>query len=672
MLMKYNHLLNPIRIGNHIIKNRMVYPNASPHFLQGPEDYPAEGYRAFVANLAKNGAAIINVAEWDNPDQRKFPVDMDISHMQSFNMKDPAVHNYQSQMAEEVHFYGSKLIITLNYEMPEGYSLNGGFAPFAPGGGVTKPIPVEMISEAIEKNVQKAKMYKLLGFDGMSVRCDSDIIPTVDPRQDKYGGNIENRTRFIREWMMAVKKELGNDFIIEGVVAWEQPDGYGPNTRVLGGYFETDTIQFIKETEGIIDLLQIRENNVCTSHPTGYCFTKGVHPALEFASKMKTMGVKMLMEPIGGYQDPEEMDEAIKAGKCDLFGVARAFLSDYEYGKKLYEGRGADVVPCLRCNKCHGTILPEHEPWLSVCSVNPLMGKSAKIGRMLEGEDGTKKKVAIIGGGPAGMRASLYAVEKGHSVTLFEKTNQLGGQLFHSDYFSFKWPVRDYKNWLIDQIQKSAVEIRMSTEPTPEGLKEEGYDVILAATGAVNSVPFSIDGLRNEDGSVKETTKTCLDILGHEKSLGKHVIICGGSEVAVETAMYLCENGHDVTILTRQKEIGHNCSKLHYITCAWIKRNPDGTATESPAWEQYENLKGIVNVHTHKVDGGTVWYEDANGKEHSITGDNVIICGGMHPLMDEAMKYAGISNRFYAIGDCNGAGNLQKCNEEAYARTMIL
>ena len=123
--MRYKNLLSPIQIGNVILKNRLGYPNASPHFLQGPETYPAEPYRTFTANLAKNGAALITVAEWaDYPQQRKGPVDMDFTHMQAFDMTDPAVHNYVSQMCEEVHFYGSKIILTSNLVYPEGYTLN--------------------------------------------------------------------------------------------------------------------------------------------------------------------------------------------------------------------------------------------------------------------------------------------------------------------------------------------------------------------------------------------------------------------------------------------------------------------------------------------------------------------------------------------------------------------
>ena len=123
---RYANLLSPITIGNNIIKNRMIFPNASPHVLQGPETFPAEGFRAFYANVAKNGAAIVTIAEWNDPTQHIGPVEMDMTHMQSFDMKDPSVHNYFSQLAEEIHFHGSKLLVETSVDMPEGYSLNGG------------------------------------------------------------------------------------------------------------------------------------------------------------------------------------------------------------------------------------------------------------------------------------------------------------------------------------------------------------------------------------------------------------------------------------------------------------------------------------------------------------------------------------------------------------------
>ncbi len=667
--MRYQTLLSPIMVGGQIVKNRLTYPNASPHFLQGPETYPAEGYRAFAANLAKNGAAIVNFAEWaEYPQQRQGPMDMDMTHMQAFDMTDPAVHNYISQMCEEVHFYGSKIVLTSSIVYPDGYSLYGGRS-FGPHGKATEPIPKEKMQEVIELTIAKLRRYKNLGYDGVSFRCDMMMNPG-GRRDDEYDGTyVSGRMRLFHELCQAMRKAFGRSFIIEAVLAWEQNNGYGGNAKMGGGYTEDDALEFCQMFQDVVDILEVREHDGCASHPTGYNFTQGIHPAVDFCAKAKAAGVTMLLKPIGGFQEPEEMEQYLLDGKCDMFGVGRAFMADAEYGKKLYSGRGEDVTPCLKCNKCHGVMLPEPNPWTSVCSVNPLQGLGHKIHRLVE-ECEKPKKVAVIGGGPAGMRAAIYASERGHDVTLYEKSGRLGGQLFHSDYFPFKWPVKNFKNWLVYTIGKSNVRVIMNTAPTAEMIAAEGYDVVLAATGAAINVP-DIPGLKNENGQLKPEYMTCLDTCGRESELGKKVIIVGGSEVGTETAMYLCGLGHDVTVLTRQGRLAHNASGLHYITMAFVKAGPNGEALEAAAWEAYDNLTGITGAETVKVDGNTVTYVDAQG-EHTISGDSIVICGGMTPRTSEAFDYAGLTTEFYAIGDCNGAGNLEVCNREAYSRAMIL
>ena len=372
--MRYQNLLSPIMIGGQIIKNRLTYPNASPHFFQGPETYPAEGYRAFAANLAKNGAAIVNFAEWaEYPQQRHGPMDMDMTHMQAFDMTDPAVHNYVSQLCEEVHFYGSKIILTTNLVYPDGYSLYGGRG-FGPHGKPTEPIPADRVGEVIEKTMEKLRRYKHLGYDGVSFRTDMMMTPGKH-RDDAYSGEtVEGRTRLFHEVLTAMRKEFGPKWIIEAVLAWEQCNGYGGNAKMGAGYTEEDSMEFCRLFEDVVDILEVREHDGCASHPTGYNFTQGVHPAVDFCAKAKAAGINILMKPIGGFQEPDEMERYLIDGKCDMFGMARAFIADSDYGKKLYAGQGEDITPCLKCNKCHGVMLPEPQPWVSICSVNPLEG----------------------------------------------------------------------------------------------------------------------------------------------------------------------------------------------------------------------------------------------------------------------------------------------------------
>lgn len=672
MSKRYSALLSPVRIGNTVVKNRMVFPNASPHFLQGPEEFPAEGYLAFMSGLARNGAGIVTIAEWDHPHPRNMP-ELDFTHMQYFDAGNAAVQNYLSQMADEVHFYGSKLILSTDLKMPEGYSLHGGPAHGIPGQPpkMTQPLPVDMMGQVIDEFVRRITTYRNLGYDGVTLRLDYYMQPSETERTDAYGGSAVARTKLVLDAYRELKRKLGPGFITEVQCAGEQPMGY--TGEVANGYTLEDTIAFCKAAEGVVDVIQLREKDMTISHPTGYTFQKGEHPCIGYSAAIKEAGCTILTEPIGGFQDPDEINAYIAEGKCDMIGMARAFFCNPEYGKMIEEGRGEDITPCLWCNKCHGTILVDKpDPWLTVCSVNPYFGLQNRLHRLIS-EKGPAKKVAVIGGGPVGMRAAIMAAERGHAVTLYEKTGYLGGQLRHAEYYSFKWPLRDFKNWEIRRMEQLGVTVKLNTRPAPEQLRAEGYDTVIAATGAQANLPRSIEGLRDETG--KAVVRTCHDIFGKEGELGRHVIICGASETGIETAMYLAQNGHEVTLLTRQSEIGHDCSKLHYITMAWVKPNNDGTGKGhmAPAWEKYEDvLHGITGVTTKRVDGNTVTYVDQDGGEHTITGDDVIICGGVSPLVDEAMAYADAADQFLLVGDCNGRGNLQRGMRDALAKTNMI
>ena len=661
MAKRYARLLSPVRIGNTIVKNRMMYPNASPHFLQGPETFPADGYRAFAAQLAKNGAGIVTLAEWANyPDQRKGPADVDFTHMQAFDLTDPSVHNYFAKLADEVHFYGSKLLVCTDAQLPQGYSLNGGMGFGGPGGPPqpTEALPVEMIPQVIDTFLQKIRLYQSFGYDGVAMRVEGMLVPSPNERQDEYGGSLENRTRFIREVFAAIKKEFGPSFILEVCIAGEQPGGY---TGGRQGYSLAEGIEFAKLIDGTVDILQIREKDMTKSHPTGFTFQKGEHAVIGYAEAMKKAGVsKMLLEPIGGFHDPDEMERYLAEGKCDMFGMARAFMCDQEYGKKVQEGRGEDITPCLFCNKCHGTMTA---PFLSFCSVNPLMGYEDKLDRMVP-PPGPAKKVAIVGGGPAGMRAAIYAAERGHTVTLYEKTDKLGGQLMHGDYSSFKWPIGEFKAWLIRQTYQKGVNVIMNTAPTPEQLAAAGYDTVIAATGAAPRTP-NIPGLHDEAGN--PIYPTCLDVYGKQEKLGKRVCIIGGSETGIETAMYLCENGHDVTITTRQDEIAKDASHLHYITMAWV--TPEGRM--AAAWEKYDNLTCIINANTVAVEPGKVTFDTPDGRQ-TVECDSIVVCGGMIPQVDSALSYADCADQFFVIGDANGCGNLQRGMRDAWSKAMLI
>ena len=663
----YSHLLAPLRIGNTVLKNRMAVPNSLPHYFQGPEKYPAEGVMTFVTNLAKNGAAMITLAEWNDPMQRQQRGDG--KRFPSWDTTDPSVENYICQMVDDVHFYGARLLVNTLPVIPLGYTLSGGIdfgSPMGKPGEKKQLLPVEMMDEVYAAFVEKVGYYKSMGYDGLNMRIEHYFPRATNIRTDDYGPqSVENRTRFIRGAMHAVKQAFGPDFIIEITMSGEQPSAVLDGSA---GYTMEEMVEFARLAQDDMDVLQLREKDMSQSHPIGYNFRKGQHKCVEYCAAVKDAGINVYTEAIGGMQDPDELDAYIASGKVDMIGMCRAFMADSEYYTKMCEGRGEDITPCLWCNKCHGTT---HAPFITVCAVNPAIGDEHKLHRMI-GEPGKAKKVAVVGGGPAGMKAAITAAERGHAVTLYEKTDKLGGQLLHADYAEFKWPLKDYKNWLIRQMEKAGVQVVLNTAPTPELLEAEGYEAIYAATGLTPNIPTGIAGLTDANGALKPEYLQYLDVFGREQDLGKKVAIIGGSEAGVDCAMYLADNGHDVTVLTRQNELAHDASPLHYIRWAYTVQNPEtGRGEFKAAYAMYDNIHGILNATTTAVNGGTVTYVDAEG-EHTIEADSVVICGGMNQNLDEALQFAPLVNHFYIIGDCNKKGNIQTATRDAWSKACMI
>ena len=661
----YKHVLSPIQVGSLVLKSRFVSGNSLPHFLQGPEPYPAESVINHVVSCARNGAAIVTFADWTNMNQRD-SFNEDGRRFPMFNLDgDPSVENYICQLADQVHYYGSYISLAVMpfaapdpmydvYAVPA-VDMSGATSTnfrdgqvdynvgvMMRGGREAKELTPEMIRDIIEQNARRVQRYQALGFDLCTLHFayratlfSRFLSPITNKRTDEYGGPIENRARFLLELCGRIKELCGKDFPIEVQITPEEP----------GGTTLAETIQLAKLCEGLVDIFQFRASDANKNHPTGYNSRLHKYYTLDACAKVKASGTSILCEPIGGFQDLDDCEDAIASGKADLIGGARVFFVDPDYYQKAKEGRGEDVLPCVRCNKCHVPSLTGN--WLSFCTVNPEIGIAHKLDKLTR-PAGSPQKVAVVGGGPAGMRAAIYAAERGHDVTLYEASDRLGGQLKLMDAPSFKWPLVNYRDYLIRQMEKAGVKVHLNTRATPEVLAPEKYDVLIAALGATPKLP-PVPGA--------EKAKTVFETFGHESEFGTKCVVIGGSESGTEAGMYLAENGHQVTVLTRQEGLAMDATPIHY------------RETIQEFYAELPDFDFIPGASATGIGDGWVEYRDRNGEIHRIACDSVVALGGMEAHQREAMALYGCARDFYMIGDCRRVGNIHTGARDAYSVT---
>ncbi|TEB08710.1 FAD-dependent oxidoreductase [Pelotomaculum propionicicum] len=512
----------------------------------------------------------------------------------------------------------------------------------------------EMNEDDMEKVAEEygrmAKFAKRAGFDAINLHfahgwlVSNFLSPITNHRKDKYGPqSIENMCRFPLMILDRVRAYIG-DMPIELRMNWN--DGfYNPEGITLDMCVEQCRILSEK-----VDMIHITCGQRVDAlgrlfqHPTHF-----VEPGHNLVgSEAVKKAVKIPIGVVGSMHNAELCERALEEGKADYVLMGRQAVADHEFVNKIKEGREEDIRPCIRCDKCLDggrrgrltdklTIDTGNFTYNIPCSVNPFFVQGLEKLKLPAPK--SLKKVAVVGGGPGGMMAAVTAAEKGHDVTLFEKTDKLGGQLgTFMDHMWFKNDIKRYVDYMRTQIKKRNVKVIYNTVATPEMVSDGNFDAVIVAVGAEPVIP-PIPGVDSKN------VVQNLDVFGNEDKLGDKIVLVGGGLIACETAIHLYSKGfRDITILEMGEYLastGELTERLHTI-----KMMED------------EKIKTYTFTTVNKIDDKGVYATNTDGQDLFFEADSVIISTGMKPLAKERDSFKDTANNVRYIGDCRWVADI--------------
>lgn len=644
---KYPHLFEPMFVG----KNKVRFNNRA---LMAPIGSIATGGGEMSdGRISQNGidqcmnyirggfstVALPMEVPIDGGHEHMFNLNPKTCNQMEFHLLQRSVHAYRGLTFAELLHCGPFV------NLPDYPRL--GADTYVTNGYPVKAATLEDMKGICDLFAQYAVWAKIARFDGLMIHMahgwlfNQFLSPLTNHRTDEFGGSVENRCRFPMMVLKAIRDAVGDDLLIELRL--------NGNDEVEGGILPEDAAQQVLILQEYADMIHITCGHRVDAlsrpkqHPSN--FFPMAHNAYASEIVKNTPGVKIPIGVVGAIYTPEIAEEVLAKGQADYILMARSAMADPEIIKKAKEGREDDIRPCLRCNYCmdHGRRealttelhLLSHPSYDRHCATNPLAFQSLSKRSFPPAE--RVKNIAVVGGGVAGMEAALAAADRGHNVTIFEKTDKLGGQALLSDVMWFKKEMKRFHEYLEHQVGKRQnITVKLNTEATPAIIEELDPDAVIVAVGAEQIVP-KIPGV--------EKAVMSFDVFGHEEEkIGHKVAIVGGGDIGVELGIHLNQLGHECTIV----EMGH------YIA-------PKAQLTERISyleWLEQEKVITMVDTKCVEINDQGAIIEDADGNQSLLEADTVIIAVGTKSLVEERDKFIDTAFDVINVGDCVKASSI--------------
>ena len=670
----FEHLFKPIKIGNFEVANRIVHV---------PTDISSSNADGSVsdrdihhhAEIAKGGTGFVIVGA-TTPDSKTgrptvtcFVADAD-NYIPGLTRLAASMHRYGAKCAVQLQHPGRQCAIPRYNTMSTNDMVIK--LPWSAGheivyenaeekGKPVRAMATEEVLEMVDKFSEAAWRVKQAGFDAVELHAAHGYLisqfmsPLLNRRIDRFGGSFENRMRFPLAIIDQIHKKCGKDF---PVLVRYSVDEWVPGGRELD---ESVLVAKTFEQAGVaaLDLSQ------CVQESPGAGFDPMYYPEgwTTYASEAIKKVVNIPVINSHSLRNPEFCDQLIAENKTDMVGLSRQILADPYWPVKAYYGKTKEIRRCISClTGCwQESMMAKKEIG---CAINPACGNE-NFDDMRASE--TPANIAVVGGGPAGMEAARIATVRGHKVTLFEKTGELGGAILGCCLVPGKEKMKWYADWIRNQVKELGVEVKLNTQPTVEELK--AFDIVLNATGASSYVPQvfgkSENVLRFED-VIACPKVSCEFNPGNRKNTktGEKVLVWGDHYAAVDTAAFLASIGKQVTVVTQNKEFGSSVEVIHMYVLRKRFAQTDAEALDSKPYKY--PVKVIENATLYEIRDGEVVIEDKEFNRTTLKIDTVVTCHTRpNTELFEALKNAGV--KVLNAGDAVRPRNLNAAVTEGAA-----
>lgn len=640
-MLKYPNLFTPLKIGNMVVPNRICHV---------PTDVSSSNADGSVSErdihhhseIAKGGAGLIIVGATSPDGKSGRPT---VTGLVADS--DTCIPGL-ARLAESMHKYGAKCVVQLQHPgrqcaVPRYNTMSATDMvvklPWSAGheivyenaeekGKPVRAMTTEEVVEMVDLFSEAAWRVKQAGFDGVELHAAHGYLisqfmsPYLNKRIDRWGGSFENRMRFPLAIISSIQQKCGKDFPV--LVR------YSVDEWVEGGRECEESVKMAVEFQragvAALDLSQ------CIQESPGAGFDPMQYPEgwTDYASVAVKKAVSIPVINSHSLRNPAYCEKLIADGVTDMVGLARQMLADPYWPMKAYLGKDEQIRRCISClTGCwQESMMAKKEIG---CAINPACGHM-EFDNMKPAA--TPLKVGIVGGGPAGMEAARVATVRGHRVTLFEKTGELGGAILSCCMAPGKEKMKWYADWIRNQIRELKVDVRLHTCPTVEELKE--FDIVLNATGAVSYVPECIG---KERVVPFEEAIACprVNCPYHPqdrtmRKLGEKVLVWGDHYAAVDTVTALAAMGKDVTVVTDRKEFGSSVEVIHMYVARKRFAQTDAEALDSKPYKY--PVKVIESSTVYSIEPGRVVVLDRNFNRTELEIDDVVTC---HTRSDTAL-----------------------------------